>query len=87
MPESLKASPDGRLVVAAKLERSTPKPGSLQMARYGSMSLIRLDPETDALKRLGDFAFDGAPPEMTVFDNASRFVAFTVFNQFDDPHA
>ena len=87
VPEGLEVSPDGRFVVTANLERSTPKPGSPQMARYGSMTLIRLDPQTGALKRVGDFAFDGALPEMAVFDNASRFVAVTVFNQFDDPRA
>lgn len=85
--EGLDVSPDGRFVVTANLERSTPKPGGPRMARYGSMTLIRLDPETGAPKRVGDFAFDGALPEMAVFDNASRFVAVTVFNQFDDPRA
>ena len=81
------AAPDGRFVVTANLERSTPRPGSPQMARYGSMTLLRLDPATGRLRRVGDYAFDGALPEMAVFDNASRFVAVTVFNQFDDPHA
>lgn len=87
VPEGLEVSPNGRFVVTANLERSTPKPGSPQMARYGSMSLIRLDPDTGMLKRVGEFAFDGALPEMAVFDNASRFVAVTVFNQFDEPSA
>lgn len=87
IPEGLDVSPDGRFVVTANLERSTPRPGTAQMARYGSMSLIRLDPGTGLLTRVGDFAFDGALPEMAVFDNSSRFVAVTVFNQFDDPRA
>ena len=87
VPEGLDISPDGRFVITANLERSTPKPGSPQMARYGSMSLIRIDPETGILKHVRDFAFDGALPEMAVFDNSSRFVAVTIFNQFDDPGA
>lgn len=58
VPEGLDVSPDGRFVVTANLERSTPKPGGPQMARYGSITLIRLDPETGAPKGSIDFLED-----------------------------
>lgn len=87
IPEGMDVSPDGRLVVTANLERSTPRAGEPDMARFASMTLLRLDPVTGRLKRTDDFAFDGALPETAVFDNASRFVAVTVFSQFDEPRA
>ena len=49
------------------------------------MSLIKLDSANSLLKRIGDFPFDGALPEMAIFDNSSRFVAVTGYGQFDDP--
>lgn len=87
IPEGMDVSPDGRFVITANLERSTPRPGDADMTRYASMSLIRLDPQTGRLRRVGDYTFDGALPEMAVFDNSSRFVAVTVYSQFDDPRA
>jgi hypothetical protein len=87
VPEGMDVSPDGRFVITTNLERSAPKPGAPDMTRYASMTLIRLDPQTGRMRRVGDFSFDGALPEMAVFDNASRFVAVTVYSQFDDPHA
>lgn len=87
IPEGLSVSPDGRWIITANLENSTPATSDPTMRRFGSMTLIRLDPDTGLLDRVGDFAFDGALPEMAVFDNASRFVAVTVFSQFDDPRA
>lgn len=87
IPEGLNVSPDGRWIVTANLERSTPAPSDPTMRRYGSMSLIRLDPVSGRLTRVGDFAFDGALPETALFDNASHFIAVTVFSQFDAPSA
>lgn len=87
VPEGMDVSPDGKFIVTANLERSAPRPGSDDMTRFSSMTLIQMNPETGRLKRINDFAFDGALPESVLFDNASRFVAVTVYNQFDDLRA
>jgi len=51
------------------------------------MTLLRLDPESGHVARVGNYAFNGALPEVAVFDNASGFVAVTVFSRFGQPQA
>ena len=83
VPEGLAISPDGRYAVTTNLEESTWALDSPNQGFFSSLTLLRLDPATGGLERVGDFAFDGVLPEMAVFDNSSRFLAVTNFTFFD----
>ncbi len=83
LPEGLNINPNGRWVVTANLERSTAAPADPRQGFFASLTLLRLDPATGLLERVGDFALDGMLPEMAVFDNSSRYLAATTFAHFD----
>ena len=87
IPEGLAISPDGRFVVTANLEESTPPASAPQRSRYASLSLFGFDPATGELAAAGDFAFDGLLPESVVFDRSSRRLAVANFGSLDDPTA
>ncbi len=82
-PEGLAISPDEHWVATTNLERSTPPLDDQAQGFFASVSLLRLDPRTGTLERVGDFPFDGRLPEAAVFDNTSRFLAVTCFSRFD----
>lgn len=82
-PEGLAISPDGRYAVTTNLEESAWALDSPNQGFFSSLTLLRLDPATGGLERVGDFAFDGVLPEMAVFDNSNRFLAVTNFTFFD----
>ena len=48
------------------------------------MTLIRFDPRSGLLERVGIYAFDGILPESVAFDNSSRFLAVATFDHFDE---
>lgn len=83
IPEGLTVSPDGRWVVTVNLERSWEPLNSPSQGFFSSLTLMRLEPTTGTLQRVGDFPFDGVLPESAVFDNSSRFLAVTQFDYFD----
>ena len=83
IPEGLNLSPNGRWVITTNLEHSYEPLGSPKQGFFSSLTLMRLDPETGQLNRVGDFAFDGMLPETAVFDNSSRFLAVTNYSHFD----
>lgn len=87
LPEGLAISPNGRWVATANLESSYYPWTDSHQKFFASLSLLRLDPATGVLQRVGDFAFDGVLPEPLVFDNSSRFIAAASFEQFDNPKA
>ena len=87
LPEGLAISPNGRWAATANLERSYYPLADPHQKFFASLSLLRLDPTTGVLQRLGEFPFDGVLPEPIVFDNSSRFLAAGSFGQFDDPKA
>ena len=83
IPEGLAISPDGRWVATSNLERSWSPQGAANRTLFSSLTLLRLDPASGALERVGDFPFDGILPETVLFDNSSQFIASTTFDRFD----
>ena len=43
--------------------------------------MLRLDPASGQLTRVGDFPFAGVIPEAVAFDNSSRFLAVASFDR------
>lgn len=83
-PEGLAVSPDGRFVVTTNLERSFLPYGDQRITWFSSVTLMRLDPETGALARVGDYPFDGILPEAAAFDASGRYLAVVAYDHFDD---
>ena len=83
LPEGLTMSPDGKWLVTTNLEQSTQPFTKAQQGFYASLTLLRLDPESGFLERVGDYAFDGILPESVVFDNSSRYLAVATFDHYD----
>jgi hypothetical protein len=54
-PEGLAVSPDGTMVVTTNLERSYLLYGDPRQTFFSSLTLIRLDTQSGALTRVGDF--------------------------------
>ncbi|WP_204251134.1 lactonase family protein [Elioraea rosea] len=86
-PEGIAISPDGTLVATTNLERSYLPYDDARQTFFSSITLLRLDPETGALSRVGDFAYDGILPEAAAFDASSRFLAVVTYDHFDDRRA
>ena len=86
-PEGLAISPDGRWIATANLENSYLPIDDPDQAFYASLSLLRLDPASGRMERVGEFPFDGVLPEPIVFDNSSHFLAAASFEHYDDPKA
>lgn len=84
MPVGLAITPDGRWVVTANLERSTPGNESPSQGFFSSLTLLRFDAKQGRLERVGDYPQDAVLPEGIVFDNSSRFIAVTTFDHIDD---
>lgn len=83
IPEGLAVSPDGQWVATSNLEHSYMPFDDPRQGFYSSITLMRLDPRTGILERVGDFPFDGILSETVLFDNDSRFLATTTFDHFD----
>ena len=83
LPEGLTMSPDGKWIVTTNLEQSTQPFANAKQGFYASLTLLRLDPESGFLERIGDYAFDGILPESAVFDNSSRYLAVATFDHYD----
>lgn len=86
-PEGLAMSPNGRWVATANLEDSSLTVDDPKQQFFSSVSLLRMDPASGRLVRVGDFAFDGVLPEAIVFDNSSHFLASSSFGRFEDATA
>ncbi|TGD95297.1 hypothetical protein EU555_28795 [Methylobacterium nonmethylotrophicum] len=83
-PEGLAVSPDGTLVVTTNLERSYLPYDDPRQTFFSSLTLLRLDPRTGALSRVGDFPSDGILPEAAAFDASGRYLAVTTYDHYDD---
>ena len=83
-PEGLAVSPDGRWVATMNLERSYLPYDDARITWFSSITLAALDPETGALRHVGDFNYDGVLPEAGVFDNSSSYLAVVNYDHFDD---
>jgi DNA-binding beta-propeller fold protein YncE len=86
-PEGLAVSPDGRLAVTTNLERSFLPFDDARQTYFSSITLLRIDPQSGALQRVADYAYDGILPEAAVFDGSSRFLAVATFDHFDGRRA
>ena len=86
-PEGLAVSPDGRWALTTNLERSYLPYDDPRITWYSSLTLAAIDPETGALTKIGDFAYDGILPEAAAFDVTGRFVAVATYDHFDDRRA
>lgn len=84
-PEGLALSPDTHWAVTSNLENSTWPLDNVRQDFFSSLTLVRLEPMTGILTRVGDFPFDGMLPEAPVFDDSSRFIAVTNYSQFRNP--
>lgn len=82
-PEGLAISPDGTLVVTTNLERSYLPFDDPRQTFFSSLTLLRLEPRTGTLTRVGDFASDGILPESAAFDASGRFLAVSTFDHYD----
>lgn len=87
IPEGLSISPSGRFAVTANLENSWRPADDARLTHFSSITLLRIDPSSGLLDRIGDYPIDGLLPEMAVFDASSRFVAVTVHSQSGSPLA
>lgn len=83
VPEGFAVSPDGRWVATTNLERTAAPFDDPRQGLFASLTLLRLDPASGVLERVGDFPFDGVMPETVLFDNSSRYLATTSFDRFD----
>ncbi len=81
-PEGLAVSPNGQWAVTSNLENSTFPLDDARQGFFSSLTLIRLEPTTGILTRVGDYPFDGMLPEAPIFDDSSRFIAVTNYSQF-----
>ncbi|RIV18645.1 hypothetical protein DYU11_27105 [Fibrisoma montanum] len=84
LSEGLAISPDGRWLATANLEQSSNPLTSPKQGFFASVTLIRLNPQSGLLERVGNYAFDGILPESVAFDNTSRFLAVATFDHFDE---
>lgn len=84
MPEGLAISPDAQWVATTNLERTAYAADDPHQGFFASLTLLRLDPETGRLTRVGDFPFAGVIPEAAAFDNSSRYLAVTSFDHFGE---
>ena len=87
MPEGLAISPDARWVATTNLERTAYAADDPRQGFFASVTLLRFDPQTGQLSRVGDFPFAGVIPEALVFDNSSRYLAVTSFDHLSGEQA
>lgn len=83
-PEGIAISPDGRWVASTNLERSYLPYDDPRQTFFSSITLLRLDPASGSLARVGDFAYDGILPEAAAFDASSRYLAVVTYDHYDD---
>jgi hypothetical protein len=77
--EGLAVSPDGRWVATVNMRGTALPAGSPTFDEHGSVSLFRLDGNTGALTKIGDYRLDGVLSEGGTFDPSGRFFIATAF--------
>ncbi|AKJ28933.1 hypothetical protein [Caldimonas brevitalea] len=77
--EGLAVSRDGRLVATVNMRGTGFPPDSPRHHRDASVSLLRFDPASGSLTKLGDHHFEGVLPEGGSFDLSGRHFVATVF--------
>jgi hypothetical protein len=77
--EGLALSPDGRWVATVNMRGTAVPAGSPTFDEHASVSLLRLDADTGALTKIGDYPLAGVLPEGGTFDPSGRYFIATVF--------
>ncbi|AKS36615.1 hypothetical protein AFA91_24635 [Mycolicibacterium goodii] len=77
--EGLAISPDGRWVATVNMRGTAVPAGSPLHDDHATVSLLRLDGDTGALSKVGDYRLDGVLPEGGAFDSTGRYFIATVF--------
>ncbi len=82
-PEGFAVSPDGKYVVAVNMERSWLPYEDERQSWFSSISLIKRNPRTGAMKHLNTVPYYAILPEMAVFDSSSKYLAVVSSDQYD----
>jgi hypothetical protein len=77
--EGLAISPDGTLVATVNMRGSVFPPDSPLFDRDSSVSLLRLDPGSGSLTKVGDYPLTAVLPEGGTFDATGRYFIATSF--------
>lgn len=77
--EGLAVNPDGTLVATVNMRGTVFPPGAAGYDESASVSLLRLDPTSGALTKVGDYPLDGVLPEGGAFDPTGQYFLATVF--------
>jgi hypothetical protein len=78
--EGLAVSPDGAWVATVNMRGSALPDDAPGADRDASVSLLRLDPDTGGLQKVGDYPLAGVLPEGGAFDPSGRYFVATVFD-------
>jgi hypothetical protein len=81
--EGLAVSSDGRLIATVNMRGTAFLPDSPRFQREASVTLLMLDPETGAIKKIADYPFEGVLPEGGTFDLTGDHFLATVFQGHD----
>lgn len=77
--EGLAVSPDGRLIATVNMRGTAVPADSPMYDEHASVSLLRLDGNSGALTKIGDYPLAGVLPEGGSFDATGRYFIATVF--------
>jgi hypothetical protein len=86
-PEAFETSPQGDLIIAVNMERTSLPPSGLPFVLFGrqshhSLSLVAFDAATGGLRTIdGPIMADGVLPEDAVFDNDGKTLAVVVYHE------
>lgn len=87
-PEGFGLSPNGQYAIVANMRRTYMPPKGywfVSKKDYSSLTLVRINPTTGELTRLGnDYGFKGMLPEDAIFDAESNSIAVAVFHKRED---
>lgn len=79
--EGLAVSPDGRLVATVNMRGTAFPPASPLHDGEASVSLLRLDPGSGALTKIGDYPLPAVLPEGGTFDRSGGYFIATSFER------
>ncbi len=81
--EGLAISPDGSLIATVNMRTTAFPSASPRFQREASVTLLALDPESGAIKKIADYPFEGVLPEGGTFDLTGDHFMATVFQGHD----
>lgn len=82
--EGLAVSPDGTLVATVNMRGTAFPPDSPRYDQQASVSLLRLDPDTGDLAKIGDYPLDAVLPEGGTFDATGQYFLATSYQGRED---